>query len=127
MHDFAAYWARTITDADGYPDESLDLAEAALVVRLSAAVREAYGMFGRRADLTSGNGTLYPPDQLHYDATDKVLVFRAAHQAVAYFGVSVTDPVTPGPAGPATHHRGGPVPGDVAAVPEPVLHWPAST
>jgi hypothetical protein len=97
IQDFAARWARPITDADGFPEETLDLAEAALGVRLPAAVREAYRLLGRREDLTSGNGKLYPPDQLGYDATADVLVFRAAHQAVAYFGVSLADKATPDP------------------------------
>jgi hypothetical protein len=97
IQDFAARWATPITDTDGFTDETLDVAEAALRVRLPAAVREAYRLFGQRGDLTNGNGTLYPPDQLDYDATADVLVFRAAHQAVAYFGVSLADKTTPDP------------------------------
>ena len=58
IRDFAAGWATPITDAEGFTDETLDLTEAALGVRLPAAVREAYRMLGRREDLTSGNGTL---------------------------------------------------------------------
>jgi hypothetical protein len=94
---FAADWATPITAADGFTDEALDVAEAALGVRMPEAVREAYRLFGRRTDLTSGNGRLYPPDQLGYEATADVLVFRAAHQAVAYFGVSLADKPAPDP------------------------------
>jgi hypothetical protein len=94
---FAADWATPITDMDGFTDEALDLAAAALGVRMPEAVRDAYRLFGRREDLTSGNGELYPSDQLDYDATANVLVFRAAHQAVAFFGVSLADEAAPDP------------------------------
>jgi len=89
VRTFAAGWAAPIVDADGFSDEALDLAEAALGVRIPEAVREAYRLFGRRQDLTSGNGELYPLGQLRYDPLADVLVFRAAHQAVAFFGVSL--------------------------------------
>ncbi|MFC5002780.1 hypothetical protein ACFPIJ_33750 [Dactylosporangium cerinum] len=94
---FAADWAAPVTDADGFADEALDVAEAALGVCMPAAVRDAYRLFGRRRDLTSGNGDLYSPDQLRYDAAADVLVFRAAHQAVAFFGVSLADKAAPDP------------------------------
>jgi hypothetical protein len=88
---FAAEWVTPLTDADGFDDDTLDLAEAVLGVRMPRAVRDAYRLFGRRQDLTSGNGDLYRPDQLQYDAAAKVLSFRAAHQAVAFYGVSLVD------------------------------------
>jgi hypothetical protein len=97
IQGFAARWATPIADADGFSDETLDLAEATLGARLPAAVREGYRLLGRREDLTGGNGTLYPPDQLEYDAAAEVLVFRAAHQGVAYFGVSLADKAAPDP------------------------------
>ncbi len=97
IKDFVAGWAKPITDADGFSDEALDLAETTLGVRLPVAVREAYRLLGRREDLTSSNGQLYPPDQLGYDVTGNVLVFRAAHQAVAFFGVSLAGRTAPDP------------------------------
>jgi hypothetical protein len=97
IQDFAAGWATSITDADGVTDEDLDAAEARLGVRLPVGVREAYQMFGRRTDLTSGNGTLWPPDELRYDQDNNVLAFRAAHQGVAFFGVSLADPTQEDP------------------------------
>jgi hypothetical protein len=90
--EFAASWVTPISDADGVADAELDAAEARLGIRLPVAVREGYRLLGRRTDLTSGNGTLWQPDELEYDADSAVLVFRAAHQNVAFFGVSVADP-----------------------------------
>lgn len=92
IHDFAAGWLRPIGAHDGYADADLDAAEARLGVRLPAAVREAYRMFGRRDDLTSANGTLLEPSRLDYDATRQLLVFRAAHQGLEYYAVSLADP-----------------------------------
>jgi hypothetical protein len=89
--EFAASWVTPIGDADGVAEAELDAAEERLGIRLPAAVREGYRLFGRRTDLTSGNGTLWPPDEFEYDADNAVVVFRAAHQNVAYFGVSVAD------------------------------------
>jgi cell wall assembly regulator SMI1 len=91
IRDFAADWATPIGDWDGFSDETLDEAEQTLGVRLPAAVREAYRLFGRRKDLTSSHGRLLAPDELRYDRDAEVLVFRTAHQAVAYFGVSIAD------------------------------------
>lgn len=90
--DFAAGWLRPIGAHDGYTDADLDAAEARLGVRLPAAVREAYRMFGRRDDLTSANGTLLSPSRLDYDETRQLLVFRAAHQGLEYYAVSLADP-----------------------------------
>lgn len=95
VRDFAAEWATPITDEDGATQAQLDDAEARLGVRLPAAVREAYQLLGRRKDLTSVNGTLWGPDDLEYDQENDVLIFRAAHQNVAFFGASLTDPADP--------------------------------
>jgi cell wall assembly regulator SMI1 len=97
IRDFAVAWATPISDGDGVSDEELAAAEARLGVRLPVAVREAYRLFGRRTDLTSVNGELWRPDELDYDRDSSVLIFRAAHQRVAYFGVSVADPALEDP------------------------------
>ncbi|MGI5214774.1 hypothetical protein [Plantactinospora sp. CA-290183] len=97
IRDFAVHWSTPVLDTDGVGEAELDAAEARLGVRLPAAVREAYRLFGRRADLTSENGLLYAPDELEYDAADQILVFRAAHQGVAFTGVSLADPTEPDP------------------------------
>jgi hypothetical protein len=92
IRDFAAGWLRPIGAHDGHGDADLDAAEARLGVHLPAAVREAYRMFGRRDDLTSANGTLLEPSRLDYDETRQLLVFRAAHQGLEYYAVSLADP-----------------------------------
>ena len=48
IQDFAAGWATPITGVDGFTGEALDPAGATLGVRLPAAVRAAYQLFGRR-------------------------------------------------------------------------------
>jgi hypothetical protein len=95
--DFAAGWLRPLGPADGVSDEDLDAAAARLGVRLPAAVREAYRMFGRRDDLTNANGTLLSPARLDYDPTRQLLVFRAANQGVEYYAVSLADPANDDP------------------------------
>jgi hypothetical protein len=94
---FASGWLRPIGPHDGYADADLDVAEARLGVRLPAAVREAYRMFGRREDLTSANGTLLAPSHLDYDVNRQLLVFRAANQGVEYYAVSLADPTRDDP------------------------------
>jgi hypothetical protein len=91
IRHFAAEWAIPIVDEDGSTQAELDDAERRLGVRLPLAVREAYQLLGRRKDLTSVNGTLWGPEKLDYDRENQILVFRAAHQGVAFFGVSLTD------------------------------------
>jgi cell wall assembly regulator SMI1 len=91
VRDFAAAWATPIIEADGVTAEELDAAEERLGLRLPAAVREAYLLFGRRSDLTSHHGTLYRLDALGYDRPHQMLVFRAAHQGVAFYGVPLAD------------------------------------
>jgi hypothetical protein len=91
IRDFAAAWTTPISDVDGCTDEMLYAAEARLGVRLPAAVREGYGLFGQRKDLTSSHGSLWSPNDLRHDRNHAILVFRATHQDVAHLGVSLTD------------------------------------
>jgi hypothetical protein len=72
VREFAAVWATPITDIDGFSDDEIDRAERLVRVRLPAAVREAYRLFGKRTDLTSRNGNLRPPEQLDYDQDNAV-------------------------------------------------------
>jgi hypothetical protein len=97
IREFAASWLRPLSPADGVSDADLDAAQARLGVRLPAAVREAYRMFGRRDDLTDANGTLLSPARLDYDATRRLLVFRAANQGLEYYAVSLADPADDDP------------------------------
>lgn len=82
---FAADRARAIGPADGYTPAELDASAARLGVPLPAALRELYGLLGRRTDLTSNHDVLLPPDKLYVE--DGLLVFREENQGVAWWGV----------------------------------------
>jgi hypothetical protein len=97
IRDFAAGWSRPIVDNDGSTQAQLDNAERRLGARLPVAVREAYLLLGHRSDLTSVHGTLRRPEELDYDQGNQILVFRAAHQGVAFFGVSCVNPADDDP------------------------------
>jgi hypothetical protein len=97
IEGYAAAWLTPLTPADGYgPGELVD-AEARLGIRLPTAVREAYQLFGRRADLTRTQDRLLEPSQLRFDVTGELLVFRVENQWVCEWGVRVgdVDPIDP--------------------------------
>jgi hypothetical protein len=97
IRGFAASWLTPLTEGDGCDDAELDAAEDRLGVRLPVALREAYGLFGRRRDLTSIQDTLLSPDELHLDTTRDALIFRLESQAAARWGVLATDLGQPDP------------------------------
>ncbi|GGN85186.1 hypothetical protein GCM10010112_65350 [Actinoplanes lobatus] len=88
-------FVRAMTAAFGYPVVEGDGVDAALLqvgedrigFTLSAALREAYLLFGRRRDLTATQDSLVPPQSLRVDS-DGVLVFRVEAQGCASWGVS---------------------------------------
>ncbi|MFJ6783021.1 SMI1/KNR4 family protein [Streptomyces yangpuensis] len=87
IEGFAARWAGPLESGDGRPEEELVAAEARLGVRLPAALREAYRLFGRRGDLTSNHDVLLAPAELYVDAAGEALVFRHENQGAASWGV----------------------------------------
>ncbi|MFJ9773073.1 SMI1/KNR4 family protein [Kitasatospora sp. NPDC101157] len=89
VRGFAAYWGAPLTPRDGFTDAELDAAERRLGLRLPVALREAYRLFGRRADLTSSQDVLLTPDELH--VLDGALVYRAENQGCAHWGVLLDD------------------------------------
>ncbi|MER7585284.1 SMI1/KNR4 family protein [Kitasatospora sp. NPDC097691] len=89
VRGFAAYWGEPLGPDDGFPDDELDAAEQRLALRLPAALREAYRLFGRRADLTSNHDVLLTPDELY--VLDGALVYRAENQGCAHWGVLLGD------------------------------------
>ncbi|GAA1550798.1 hypothetical protein GCM10009678_37140 [Actinomadura kijaniata] len=97
---FAAEWATPLTARDGFTEEELDAAEARLGARLPGTLREAYRLFGRRADLTSNHDTLLAPSELY--VLDGALVFRSENQGAVNWGVRSADS---GLADPATFVR----------------------
>ncbi|MEU9040799.1 SMI1/KNR4 family protein [Kitasatospora sp. NPDC048343] len=89
VRGFAAYWGEPLGPDDGFSDAELDAAEQRLGLRLPTALREAYRLFGRRADLTSNQDVLLTPDELF--VLDGALVYRAENQGCAHWGVLLTD------------------------------------
>lgn len=85
VREYAEHFATPLGDDDGC---AVDEAEERLGVRLPAAVREAYALFGKRADLTSNQDELLPPDRL--GLWDGVLVHRVENQGCAHWGVALT-------------------------------------
>jgi len=83
----AAFSRRPISDGDGVDESELREAEERVAARLPSALREAYLLFGRRADLTSIQDPLLPPSALRLDAAGAVLVFREENQSCASWGV----------------------------------------
>lgn len=91
----AAATGRPLADGDGVPADELAEAESRLGVPLPAALREAYLLFGRRADLTAAQDRLLAPGQLRIGDGDgdsdsdagAVLVFRVENQHNASWGV----------------------------------------
>jgi hypothetical protein len=95
---FAETWLTSLTNDDGWAEADLRAAEERLGVRLPAAIREAYALFGRRQDLTSVQDRLLGPDQLEVDLlTGDMLIFRVENQAVALWGVPLAAMERPDP------------------------------
>jgi hypothetical protein len=84
---FAESWLTPLSDDDGWTEADLQAAEGRLGLRLPPAIREAYGLFGRRQDLTSVQDRLLGPDELEVDLTGEVLIYRVENQSVAVWGV----------------------------------------
>jgi hypothetical protein len=97
IRDFARWWRSPLADGDGYGQAEVGAAEQRLGVRFPAAVREAYRLLGRRADLTSNQDDLFGPGQLYLDGGGQVLVFRQEHQCCARWGVWLDRPGDPDP------------------------------
>ncbi|WP_220449462.1 SMI1/KNR4 family protein [Nonomuraea longispora] len=87
IRGFAATWRSPLADGDGWSEADLDAAEARLGLRLPAALREAYQLFGRRTDLTSLQDVLLSPADLK--VTDQALVFRVENQAAVFWGIPI--------------------------------------
>ncbi|MET9857361.1 hypothetical protein ABZY57_31080 [Streptomyces sp. NPDC006450] len=82
---FVAHWRKPVRAGDGCEFEELTEAEWRLGSPLPTALWEAYGLFGRRADLTSVQDSLLSLEHLYVD--DGALVFRLENQAVAEWAI----------------------------------------
>ncbi|MCF3103221.1 SMI1/KNR4 family protein [Streptomyces roseoverticillatus] len=87
IRGFAAHWVSPLRDGDGWPEAEVAAAEERLGVRLPAALREAYVLFGRRPDLTSNHDVLLSPAELYVDDDKEALVFRHENQGAASWGI----------------------------------------
>jgi len=94
---FAQSWLTPLTIDDGWTSADLQAAERRLGLRLPPAIREAYGLFGRRQDLTSVQDRLLGPDELEVDLTGEVLIHRVENQSVAVWGVPLAAMAQPDP------------------------------
>jgi hypothetical protein len=88
IRGFAATWRSPLADGDGW-------SEARLGLRLPAALREAYQLFGRRTDLTSLQDELLSPADLK--VKDQALVFRVENQATVFWGIPIAELEQPDP------------------------------
>ncbi|WP_308294009.1 SMI1/KNR4 family protein [Streptomyces sp. UNOC14_S4] len=88
IQGFAAHWTGAdLGSDDGWTEAELAAAEKRLGVRLPAALREAYLLFGRRQDLTSNHDVLLGPAELYVDDVKEALVFRHENQGAASWGI----------------------------------------
>lgn len=87
IQGFAAHWASALESGDGWTEADLATAEERLGLRLPAALREAYLLFGRRRDLTSNHDELLGPAELYVDDAKEALVFRHENQGAASWGI----------------------------------------
>ncbi|GAA1080823.1 hypothetical protein GCM10009663_24430 [Kitasatospora arboriphila] len=98
MQDFAEHWVAPLAEGDGWAEADLAAAEERLGHRLPAALREAYGRFGRRTDLTANRDPLLDPAELHLDAGGHLLVLRHAKEGATAWGVPLDELHRPDPA-----------------------------
>jgi hypothetical protein len=70
-------------EGDGWSEADIVTEEECLGIRLPAALREAYGLFGRREDLTSNQDFLFSPGELCLSDGGQVLIFRHENQGCA--------------------------------------------
>ena len=91
IRGFAETWRTPLTVEDGTPETELAEAEARLGLRLPAAVREAYALFGRCTDLHSNMQHLLLPGALFVDDRKEALVFRTENQGAASWGILLAE------------------------------------
>lgn len=97
LRRFIERWMTRLDEFSGCSDQELSAAEHRLGLSLPATIHEGYALLGRRDDLTSNQDSLLRPDQLHFDETGRVLVFRVENQGVARWGIAVEDLRLPDP------------------------------
>src|SRR4051812_42311075 len=89
LREFAGQWYRPLLPSDGDPASTLDDAEARLGVALPPALREWYGLAGRRDDIWSRQDAFLRPDELRVE--DDRLIVYVENQAVVRWGIRIAD------------------------------------
>jgi hypothetical protein len=92
---FAADWRSPLTADDGYNSSALDEAEQRLGVRLPTALREVYGLLGRRDDLIRNQDRLQRPDELYI--SKGALVYHTENQGAAEWAILLEDLIAEDP------------------------------
>ncbi|MEV8530139.1 SMI1/KNR4 family protein [Streptomyces sp. NPDC052000] len=81
--EFAASWATPLSPSDGFVPTEVRRAEQRLGRWFPVALHEAYALFGRRNDLVAQHNPVLPPDELLFDPSGQLLVFRSENQGCA--------------------------------------------
>jgi hypothetical protein len=89
MREFLSRWYSPLSPADGFSEEDLAVAERRLGFPLPPALREWYGLAGRRKDVWSRQDELLPPEKCYI--ANGVLVFYVENQSVVRWGVRLSE------------------------------------
>jgi hypothetical protein len=85
MREFLSRWYSSLSPGDGFDGEELGGAERRLGFPLPSALREWYGLSGRRKDVWSRQDEMLPPEKLY--VANGVLVFYVENQSVVRWGI----------------------------------------
>lgn len=91
LTDFVADWHAPLQDGDGYSEEELDAAERRLGFALPTALREWYGLIGKREDIVARQNFLVSPDDLEISEENGLLIFHSENQQVVEWGIQPCD------------------------------------
>jgi len=90
LTDFVAEWHAPLQVGDGYSKEELDAAERRLGFALPVALREWYGLAGRREYIVARQNFLVSPDNLKISKENDLLIFYSVNQVVEW-GIQPSD------------------------------------
>jgi hypothetical protein len=88
---FADAWMTPLRDGDGCTQAELNTAEDRLGFTLPTALREAYTLFGNRADLCGTADRLIPLNELYVDDHAGLLIYNVEDQGCWTCGIRLID------------------------------------
>lgn len=91
LTEFVAEWHTPLQEGDGYSAAELDAAEQRLGLKLPLALREWYGLAGKREDIVATCNFLASPDELEIMDENNLLVFYCENQQVVEWSVQEAD------------------------------------